>query len=39
MESRVATYLILLEFVAGDAEDILEKQSRLVSLIEAATTR
>ena len=37
LESRMATYLIRLEFVSGQASDLLQIQTDLVTLIEDAT--
>jgi hypothetical protein len=38
-ESRLATYLIRLEFVSGQANDLLQDQAELVALINAVTSR
>ena len=38
-ESRLATYLIRLEFVSGQAKNLLQDQAELVSLINAVTSR
>ena len=38
-ESRLATYLIRMEFVSFQASDMLDRQEELISLIEAATTQ
>ena len=39
LESRLATYLIRLEFVSGQATSLLRRQAELISLIDAATTQ
>jgi hypothetical protein len=36
MESRISFYLIRLEFVAGQARTLLEREAGLFALIEAA---
>ena len=36
-ESRLSTYLIRLEFVSGEATELLENQAALITLIESAT--